>query len=243
MNRLALLLLTVVGLAAVPAMGQNEVDGFIARTYQSRPRETMPYRLFIPAGYKKSQEYPLILWLHGAGGIGDDNLRQIIDDQVPGTRLWTKAENQARHPAFVLVPQSSARWPQVHLTAVLGLLDNIRSEFHIDPRRIYIIGQSIGGEAAWTMVTDNPFTFAAAIFVCSIGAKPSRAATVATLPVWAFHGSEDKPGVTATRDMMKAIRKAGGNPRYTEYAGAGHEIWNRVFREPGLVDWLFAQHK
>jgi hypothetical protein len=43
--------------------------------------------------------------------------------------------------------------------------------------------------------------------------------------------------------MIKKIRKAGGNPRYTEYAGDGHEIWNRVFREPDLVEWLFAQHK
>ena len=242
MNRLGLLTL-IVGLAAVPTMGQTEVDGFVARTYQGRPRETMPYRLFVPQEYKKSQEYPLIVWLHGAGGIGDDNLRQIIDDQVPGTRLWTKPENQARHPAFVLVPQSSARWPQVHLSIVLGIIDSVRSEFHIDPRRIYLIGQSIGGEAAWRIVTDNPRIFAAAIFVCSIGARPKRAVNVTTLPVWAFQGSEDKPGVTATRNMIKAIRKAGGNPRYTEYAGDGHEIWNRVFKEPGLVEWLFAQHR
>jgi predicted peptidase len=242
MNRLALLTV-IISISAIPAMGQNEVDGFVARTYQRRPRETMPYRLFIPPGYKKSDEYPLVLWLHGAGGIGDDNLRQIIDDQVPGTRLWTKPENLSRHPTFVLVPQSSARWPQVHLSMVLGILDTVRSEFHIDPQRIYVIGQSIGGEAAWRLVTDNPRTFAAAIFVCSIAARPGRAATVANLPVWAFQGSEDRPGVSASRDMIKKIRKAGGNPRYTEYAGAGHEIWNRVFREPDLVEWLFAQRR
>jgi predicted peptidase len=242
MNRLWLLTL-MFGLAAVPIMSQTDVDGFIAKTYESGPRETMPYRLFVPTTYKKSQQYPLIVWLHGAGGIGDDNLQQIIDDQVPGTRLWTKPENQASHPAFVLVPQSSARWPQVHLSMVLGIIDSVRSEFHIDPRRIYLIGQSIGGEAAWTMVTDNPRLFAAAIFVCSIGARPNRAANVSTLPVWAFQGSEDKPGVTATRDMIKALRKGGGNPRYTEYAGEGHEIWNRVFKERRLVEWLFAQHR
>jgi predicted peptidase len=85
--------------------------------------------------------------------------------------------------------------------------------------------------------------FAAAIFVCSIGAPLNRAANVTRLPVWAFQGSEDKPGVTATRNMIKAIRKAGGHPRYTEYSGAGHEIWNRVFKEPGLVEWLFSQHR
>jgi predicted peptidase len=42
--------------------------------------------------------------------------------------------------------------------------------------------------------------------------------------------------------MIQAIQKAGGKPRYTEYKGAGHEIWSRVFAEPELVEWLFAQH-
>jgi hypothetical protein len=43
--------------------------------------------------------------------------------------------------------------------------------------------------------------------------------------------------------MIAAIRKAGSNPRYTEYSGMGHEIWDRMFKEPGPVEWLFAQHK
>jgi hypothetical protein len=43
--------------------------------------------------------------------------------------------------------------------------------------------------------------------------------------------------------MIAAIRAAGGKPRYTEYPGIGHAIWDRVFSEPGLVEWLFAQHK
>ena len=103
---------------------------------------------------------------------------------------------------------------------------------------------AIGGEAAWKLVTDNPHLFAAAIFVCSAGSRISRASAVVDLPVWAFQGSEDDPDfVAATRGMIQAIRRAGGNPRYTEYKGAGHDIWDRVFKEPDLVEWLFAQHR
>ena len=43
--------------------------------------------------------------------------------------------------------------------------------------------------------------------------------------------------------MIEAIKKTGGNPQYAEYKGAGHEIGERVFKEPGLVDWVFAQHR
>src|SRR5262245_16340761 len=108
MKRLALLLFTM-GWATLPAMSQDQVDGFVARVHQQEGK-TMPYRLFIPPKYNKSHKYPVILWLHGAGGSGADNLRQIQDDQVPGTRLWTTAANQARHPAFVVVPQTTMVW-------------------------------------------------------------------------------------------------------------------------------------
>jgi predicted peptidase len=241
MKRLALMILTI-GYAGVSAMSQDKVDGFAARFYRNTYGITMPYRLFTPPEYDKSKRYPLVLWLHGAGGIGSDNLEQIVNDQVAGTHLWTRPDNVKRHPSFVLVPQSSSRWPDAHLSTALEILEAVKADFPIDSNRIYIIGQSIGGEAAWTLVTDHRRVFAAAVFVCSIGASKSRANTVVDLPVWAFQGSEDAPGVGRTREMIQAIRKAGGNPRYTEYKGAGHEIWNRVFKESGLVDWLFAQH-
>src|SRR5689334_11171451 len=100
----AMILLTAFNLS-----GQNAIDGFEPRQYKNA-FDRMPYRLFIPEGYDKRKAYPLVLWLHGAGGLGYDNLAQISEDQIPGTRIWTTAENQARHPAFVLVPQTARGW-------------------------------------------------------------------------------------------------------------------------------------
>jgi predicted peptidase len=241
MKHLAALIL-MMGCVAMSAMGEDNVDGFVARLYRARAGQTMPYRLFVPPGYDKSNKYPLVLWLHGAGGIGKDNRRQIQHDQVPGTRLWTKRENQARHPAFVLVPQSAAAWSGNELSMIPGVLDVVASDFNIDLRRIYVLGQSIGGLAAWQIVTEDPDRFAAAVFVCSVGARETHAKRVVNLPLWAFEGSNDSP-VARTRAMIEAIRKAGGSPHYTEYPGMGHSIWDRVFKEPELVEWLFAQHR
>jgi predicted peptidase len=236
-------LIFVIGAFVVPAMGEDAIDGFIARIYRNRQGQTMPYRLFIPPGYKKSEAYPLVLWLHGAGGIGTDNLKQIVDDQVPGTRIWTKPENLAKHPAFVVVPQSANPWSVSgeNLSSVLGILDEVRAEFRIDSHRQYVLGQSNGGIAAWGLIRTHPFSFAAAVFICSADPMIKNAPAVSPVPIWAFAGTKD-PLFHATREILNAARKAGGDPRYTEYKGAGHDIWTRVFKEPDLVEWVFAHH-
>lgn len=217
----------------------------------------MPYRLFIPGAYDGSQSYPLIVWLHGAGGAGSDNLRQIQGDQIPGTRIWTTPENQTRHPAFVMVPQARGEWdysgyPYLHgkrsdrLTApllqVLGIVESLQKEFRIDSSRIYVAGQSAGGFGAWNLITKKPGVFAAAIILCG-GGNPDLAERAKDLPIWSFQGRLDREIRDSNRRMIAAVEKAGGRPRYTEYTNLGHDIWDRVFQEPGLVEWVFAQHR
>jgi predicted peptidase len=231
---------------------RNDVDGFVARAYRSGAK-TMPYRLFTPRGYDKQQQYPLIIWLHGAGGIGTDNLQQISGDQVAGTRAWVKASVQAKHPAFVVVPQSSGGWGaqpveevshdalSAPLVMVVSIVESLEREFNIDPHRIYVAGQSDGGYGTWDLITKQPGLFAAAIPICG-GGDPEHAARLVKIPIWAFHGDADTAvRVSESRSMIAAITKAGGHPRYSEYKGAGHDIWPRVFAEPELIDWVFSQ--
>jgi predicted peptidase len=249
MNRFAavIFILTMTTMAT-PCAAQDNVDGFEARLYRNG-LETMPYRLFIPDGYDPQKKYPLIVWLHGAGGAGHDNLRQISGDQIPGTHTWTKPDNQMKYPAFVLAPQSPGRWTDLGheklsapLLLVVGVLDSLKSQFSIDPQRIYVAGQSDGGYGVWELITKRSELFAAAIPVCG-GGEPARAARVVKMALWVFHGdADDTIPVTASRQMVAAVKKAGGHPRYTEYKGMGHDVWTRAFAEPELMDWLFAQH-
>jgi predicted peptidase len=241
------LLLFLSGLLAFAA--EDEIDGFAARTYRDSSGRTMPYRLFVPPGYSDQKAHSLVLWLHGAGGAGTDNIAQISDDQVPGTRLWTDPKNQAKYPALVLVPQNPGSWvdridqltPEMHL--VLGILESIKKEFNIDAARVYVAGQSDGGYGTWNLITQRPQLFAAAIPLCA-GGDPRLAPRIAKMPVWVFHGQRDDViPASESRKMIAAIRKAGGSPKYTEYARAGHDIWERTFSEPQLVSWLFAQHR
>jgi predicted peptidase len=65
--------------------GNNEL---LAKTFQSKTGKKMPYRLFLPTGYDKNKKYPLVLWLHGGGGRGNDNLKQITDGNTSGFQSW-----------------------------------------------------------------------------------------------------------------------------------------------------------
>ena len=245
MNSLTLLLVA----ASVVGWTQTDDGGYIARTYASGA-ETMPYRLFVPKPYNAQQQYPLVVWLSGVGGKGTDNLRQISGDQVPGTRLWVRPENQAAHPAFVVAPQSPSAWGQYFTAAlepdsrlVLGILDALGSEFSIDRQRIYLVGQSNGARAALNLLTNVPDRFAAAVLVAPAVGKIESASDVARTSFWILQGSAPEAFPESGRALVKALRLAGGNPKLTEYRGVDHESWTRAFAEPELVSWLFSQHR
>lgn len=229
-----------------------------ARTYESPKDDTMPYRILIPDNYDPNKEYPLVLCLHGAGGRGTDNNSR-------GTEAWkvlSSKEVRERYPAFILTPQcpQGERWVDVkwkkgsysidkvstsrEMELVVEILDSVVKEFSVDPSRVYVTGQSMGGYGTWDIVLRNPDSFAAAIPVCGAG-DPSQADEIADLPVWAFHGAED-PTVppSGSREMIEAIREAGGDPRYTEYPGVKHVgSWVRAWKEDEIVPWLFKQKR
>lgn len=246
---------SVIGAAPLLLSGKGKDlrDGsFAARSYQNDRGERMLYRLFIPSQYDRQREYPLVLWLHGGAGRGNDNLKQISEGNTMGSHVWTMAENQSRNPCFVAAPQcpDSQEWatvtnaqPSGPMILALELLRKIQTEFSVDARRIYVTGQSLGGFGTWAAITHQPDLFAAAIPVCG-GGDESLAARLRVKPIWAFHGEKDPAvPVERSRRMIDAIRKAGGAPRYTEYRDAGHVIWERVFREPELSTWLFSQRR
>jgi predicted peptidase len=221
------------------------LDGFVARGFREH-RDTFPYRLFIPPDYSSHRKYPVVVWLHGAGGLGSDNFLNITNDQVPGTRLWTTPENQANHPAFVLVPQTPSGWAfgdsgRRAVDIVPPMLSALATEYAIDTTRLYVAGQSLGGAGAWELMRTHPNLFAAGIVVCP-ALSEFRAGV--TTPVWIFVGDQDSPSIVeGSRRMRDSINAAGRPLRYTEYPGAGHDIWERVFQEPDLVPWLFSKHR
>ena len=223
---------------------------FLTKIYKNSRGETMPYRLFVPHPYNKRRKYPLVLWLHGGAGRGNDNVKQVSGGNTIGSHVWTRPENQSTNPCFVVAPQcpDNESWasldtarPTPQLQIALEILQHLQRTESIDSQRLYVAGQSLGGFGTWSAISHHPKIFAAAVPICG-GGNESEASNLTRMPIWAFHGEADEAvSVERSRRMIAAVKAAGGMPKYTEYQGAGHVIWERVFNEPELLPWVFAQ--
>jgi hypothetical protein len=210
--------------------------------------DTLRYRLLKPLNYDPAKKYPIVISLPYGGQPGTDTIRQI--EGAVAAELLATESNRKAYPAFVFIPNCppGGGWgglPNYPTTdsLVFDAIIALDSQFSIDKQRRYVTGLSRGGYGTWNFICKQPDMFAAAVPV-SGGGNPRLAPKVVNVAIWAFHGAKDKNvPVSGSRDMITAIKKAGGNPRYTEFPGEGHNIWDKVRGTPGLLDWLFAQHR
>lgn len=221
------------------------------------PHDVLRYRLLKPATREAGTEYPLVLYLHGAGERGDDNLQQL--NYLPSQMAQ---ENWRRdYPCFLIAPQcpTGMRWVEVAwnesesrgqaelsvtMEAVLQILEAELKAHPIDRTRIYLTGISMGGFGAWDLALRKPELFAAGVPICG-GGDEQLAPRLAKTPVWAWHGdADDAVPVERSRRMIAAIRAAGGEPRYSELPGMGHHSWIPAYEDPqGAIPWMFSQRR
>jgi len=205
------------------------------RIFVGKKGDTLHYLLLKPLHYDARKTYPLVISLP-AGGYGGS------------AAIWlSTASNRKEFPAFVFVPFcpeviGTPNYPPID-SLFFGAISALNKEPGIDIKRRYITGVSRGGYGTWHFICTRPDLFAAAIPVCG-GGDTKLAQKIVNMPVWAFHGSADRNVlVSESRNMIAAIKKAGGNPKYTEFPGETHGIWYIVSTKPGLWDWLFAQKR
>jgi len=240
-----------------PKPPAGKATDFLTRSFKSDSTGlTLPYRLYVPPSYTPTKKYPLIIFFHGAGERGTNNMNQLtysLDLAGPGV--------QHQRPAFVVAPQcpDNAQWvdwpwamgsyklantpKSKPMTAALELIAALQAEYSIDSTRILATGLSMGGFGTWDAIMRSPNLFAGALPICG-GADPSSAALLKSMPIWTFHGSaDDIIPVTATRMMVDALKAAGGNIRYTEYPGGGHNVWSQTYSNAQVLGWFIDQHR
>jgi predicted peptidase len=260
MQKLILLLSLIVTMTSIKAQPPAALAAFEARTFtDEQSGHLLPYRVLWPQGYdqNKKKKYPLVLFLHGAGERGDDNLLQLTH----GTPLFL--DNQKQFPAIVLMPQCATddywaqmvkeedqrrynfnEFPNPSLAAVQKLLHTFMDTEKVNPDRVYLMGLSMGGMGTFELLAREPETFAAAVPICG-GTNPALVALYAKqIPLWIFHGAEDGVvRVENSRRIVQQLATLGIVPRYTEYPGVNHNSWDHAFAEPGLLKWLFGERR
>jgi len=256
---LVLTILAAILGGASSSYARTSETGFLNRAV-TVDRVAYRYQVYVPKEWSSDTKWPVILFLHGAGERGDDGLVQT--EVGIGTAL---RRFSMRFPAIVVMPQcrKTRWWTEGDMQAqALAALAQSMTEFNGDKDRVYLTGISMGGYGTWKMASDNPTRFAAIAPVCG-GIRPPAIANVpagsappadapdpyldtakrlATVPVWIFHGGDDKiVPVAESRKMNEALKSVNGNVKYTEYDGVTHNSWDKAYAEAELMTWLLSQ--
>lgn len=215
--------------------------------YDTQNGNALPYALYIPKDYSETKKYPVLLFLHGAGSIGNDN-----QTQLNGIRnlLYYNADFVSQ---MVLICPQTPEWWELDrqyegdqkgmLGSALHLLQKIQNTYTCDENRIYVTGLSMGGYATWDLLEHYGNIFAAGIPLCGGGNSNGKA--FINIPIRIYHGTADK---TVSPDNSKriynSIISAGGN-KVELYLldGYGHDVWSYAYGNRDLFSWLFAQDK
>ena len=237
--------------------------------YEDDKGNPLPYRLFLPEDFDENDEYPLVLFFHGAGERGRDNKLQS-NGVVHIENLFKATQGtvfNGRYKAFLLTPQCPSNdqwvnWPWSRgsytdaeepeegrsMRSALAILDQVIATYPVAIDQIYVTGLSMGGFGTWDALHRRPGKFAAALPL-SGGGNKSQGSSFKDVPIWLYHGSSDTVVPTRGSDeMQNAIVAAGGAIEYTR-PNTGHSGWgtfynNRTYRNGAgqpVLEWLFSQ--
>ncbi len=242
MRQILLPLAITVLVALMPAQSDPPAPGKQVEQSLAVGDATIRYLCYLPADHATRREpAPLLLFLHGRG----ESKGPLANVATWGPPKYLAAGDSL--PMVVLSPQCpmDAWWHHDEQQRLLiALLDHAERTLRIDEDRVYVAGLSMGGFGTWRLAADHAGRFAAAVAVCGAG-EPAWAPKLTKLPIWAWHGADDRivPHARSV-EMVEAIRKAGGEQvRFTSLAHVGHNSWEPAFRSPDLWRWLGEQRR
>lgn len=195
----------------------------------------MKYLVKYPENYKKGEKYPVLLFLHGAGSRGKD-INLVVTNP-----FFEEINKLDDFPFVVVAPQCHEdNWFDL-FPSLKALVEKILNSSFADKKRLYMMGASMGGYAAWQLSQSIPEAFAAIVPICG-GGMYWNAERVKNIPAWAFHGSEDVIVFPEeSKKMVEAIKKVGGEAHLTIYEGVNHNAWSATYRNPEVYKWLLSK--
>jgi predicted esterase len=238
-------------------------------TYKNSP---IRFRLHTPEPYQEGKKYPLVVWLHGVGQCGSDNINQLchLHHMIP------YLVGPKKRDFFLLVPQcpqTHTAWeaPEICSTTVradgsvechlvddpvelgnapiaytLAMIDAVKREFPVDPNQITVAGLSSGGDGVWQIVQRRPGLFAAAAPIVSWSAYREKSLRenplLKKVPTWAIYSSDDR-AIDFARKEFERVREAGCNVHKTEFGVCGHRAWTPAMLQGDVFGWLISRTK
>ena len=212
----------------------------------------IPYMVIEPKDYDTNKEYPVILFLHGAGyryeSINGYDVNQL---QIQTLSNSFSYNYQWMQQALIIAPHISENdwWDfgpnsDGSLDAAMRIFEKVTSEYSCDSNRYYVTGGSMGGYATWAVAVKYSDVFAAAMPMCGWW-NTADAHLLTNMPIRIIHGTADTTvSVNKSKEMYNAIKSAGGNNvELALYEGSEHDVWRAAYFDAETFEWLFSQHK
>lgn len=224
-----------------PAAVEGEYSHLIAGEWVLAEHKNLPYSFYGSKELDGSKKYPLIVCLHGRSDNNENGKQSKL------ARSFIKSVNYEKRPCLILSPLcyqpyggTGGGWNDAPGEETLDLLDKLMKELPlIDTNRIYVLGNSMGGFGTWHFLKEKPRLFAAGIPVAGYSSGVGKL----RMPIWAFHGAEDKiVDVAGARSAAKELKRSKVF-KYTEFPDEGHGIFRQVFSDEKTHEWLFEQQK
>ena len=256
MNKTTLFFSLLAGIffLSLPSLAQIPDTSLFEARLHIEGNDTLPYRLYRSEKAEKTTDaLPLVVFLHGAGERGNDNVAQLTHC----VRYFLDDTITKNYPFLLVVPQcpEGQRWvntdwslpehqmeskPTAEMHGVFSLIDSLVANGTADAKRVYLCGLSMGGFGVWDALQRQPNKFAAAIAICG-GGDPALAEAMKDIPIYIFHGMLDGIVMPSRSIQMYDALKDAGNQKaqLVTYPELGHECWNKAFSTPGIFKWLF----
>jgi len=226
-SRLSLIVLGLVFSASI-VLSQQTSEQMISHT---------DYLLYLPEQYEAEadKQWPMILFLHGAGERGED----VEKVKVHGP---PKLVDQGQHLPFIIVSPQCPNGTWWSAEILHSLLDEIIERHRVDEERIYLTGLSMGGFGTWELAIASPGRFAAIVPICG-GGNPRKIWNLRNMPTWVFHGAKDPVvPLSMSEEMVNALKQFNSSVKFTVYPEAQHDSWTESYDNPELYTW-FLEHK
>jgi predicted esterase len=240
-------------------------SGFVRIAYNDDVDGSIQYcRAYLPAEYVTSEQWPLILTLHGYNPANP----KYVDWWRVDLRHHPIAENQG---AIYIEPhgRGNAQYLGIGDRDVMRCLDEAKRRFAVDADRIYLTGESMGGHGTWAVAARHPDVFAAAapVFggwdfrITNVSSPVTQPAPATTLEAFGFertssfseaenllhvpllvvHGDADAAvNVINSRHVVTMMQRWGYDIRYHEMPGYEHED---LGQQAMIADWLLTHRR
>ena len=213
----------------------------IDATFTMQQYASIKYWLYTPENPKK--DMPLIVYLHGGSGKGDD--LELIT-AVDGFPQYVK-DKKVCPDAYIIMPQVSSDykgWGDIKAN-LMKLINFVKTEYKIDENKISLTGHSMGGTGTWQLALAYPNTFSAiAPLSGSVKFTDANISKLKNTPVWAIVGEVDKiVDPSSSISFIEELQKINPKAKITVITGADHFAvpTSYLSGEYNIVSWLIEQ--